>query len=406
MPRGLYSAFECTLQRIRSQSQSRSAQAMTVLMWTTLARRPLSVEELCQAVTVEVGDTRVDDEDIPGIRSLLMCCLGLVIVDVKSSTVRLMHYSLQEYLATHSGLFLNGHSSIAETCLTYLNFEVFNVPYTHRLKKIYPFLVYASCEWGNHVRQKTSQSMKDLAVKLLINCEDFHCPRMILFRDIHGYGSGKRFSGLHIAAFFGIKNVVQYLTREGQINSKDNSGRTALSYAASNGHEAVVRLLLNRSDINVNSSDGDGYTVLSLAAMKGHETIVRLLLDRSDINANLLDEDGNTVLSRAVLNGHKAVVRLLLNRNDMNINVNLLDEDGNTAMMRLLLDRNDINVNLLKKDGNTALSLAAENGHEAMVRLLLDRNDINVNLLDEDGNTTLSLAASKEHEAVVRLLLD
>ena len=55
------------------------------------------------------------------------------------------------------------------------------------------------------------------------------------------------------------------------------------------GHEAVVKLLLERENVDPNRSDKDGRTPLWWAAMKGHEGVVKLLLEREDIDPNLSD---------------------------------------------------------------------------------------------------------------------
>ena len=61
---------------------------------------------------------------------------------------------------------------------------------------------------------------------------------------------------------------------------KDEYGRTPLSLVAEEGHEAVVRLLVERDDVEADSNDKWGQTSLSRAAGGGHEAVVRLLVGR------------------------------------------------------------------------------------------------------------------------------
>ena len=81
---------------------------------------------------------------------LLACFLGLVTVEKSSSTVRLIHYTLQEYLSHNPNLFLKPRPIIAEVCLTYLNFpQIMGISPTLRsAPTTVPFVEYASYYWG------------------------------------------------------------------------------------------------------------------------------------------------------------------------------------------------------------------------------------------------------------------
>jgi ankyrin repeat protein len=52
------------------------------------------------------------------------------------------------------------------------------------------------------------------------------------------------------------------LERRHDVNAKDKNGRTPLSWAAQNGHEAVVKLLLDNSS-DVDSKDNADRTPLT-----------------------------------------------------------------------------------------------------------------------------------------------
>jgi ankyrin repeat protein len=75
---------------------------------------------------------------------------------------------------------------------------------------------------------------------------------------------------------------------------KDEYGRTPLLWAAENGHEAVVKLLLDK-DADIESKDKNDRTPLSWAAKKAHEAVVKLLLDKNgDVKSK--DDDDRTPL--------------------------------------------------------------------------------------------------------------
>src|ERR1700761_7540161 len=118
---GLEAAYGPTLERIRAQGDQRCKLGVMALMWICHSERPLRAEELCQALAIKIGATDCNAGNVFSIWTVLSCCQGLVVVDKQGSTVRLIHYTLQEYLTNDRNIFQSPHSTIAETCLTYLN---------------------------------------------------------------------------------------------------------------------------------------------------------------------------------------------------------------------------------------------------------------------------------------------
>jgi ankyrin repeat protein len=126
-----------------------------------------------------------------------------------------------------------------------------------------------------------------------------------------------------------------------------------LAWAISRRYDAVVRLLLRKSDIDLESRDCLSnemfpmfYTPLSYAAFYGHEAVVKLLLE-AGAEVESKDYYDVTPLQVAVRNGHVAIVKLLL-------------EAG-------------AKVDSKNRFGETPLQVAAEHGNEAIVKLLSSR---------------------------------
>ena len=110
---GLSDAYAATLSRLKAQKGHKSVLGLKVLMWVLFSERPLRAEELRHALGVEIGSGDLDPENVPALRTLVASCLGLVTVEAYSSTVRLVHFTLQEHLSSDLTLFHSPHSAIA-----------------------------------------------------------------------------------------------------------------------------------------------------------------------------------------------------------------------------------------------------------------------------------------------------
>ena len=199
-------------------------------------------------------------------------------------------------------------------------------------------------------------------------------------------------------------------------------------YAAENGQDTVVQLLLNQGAA-IEVQENDGRTPLSYAAEHGYKHIVQLLLAQ---NANVDTEDNAGMtpflwiigiyastlpyVSPIELNDNKALLnyqmhlmllkqqnkkRLLLARFDSRPDGTL---DDRMAIIQSMLAK-DAKLNAKRNDGKTALMCAAEQGWDRVVQLLLDKG-ADIEAVDNNGKTALIVAAQRGWDRVVQLLLD
>lgn len=134
--------------------------------------------------------------------------------------------------------------------------------------------------------------------------------------------------GIWAAAIDNDETKLRSLTEMGHLHDKDNSGYTALHYAARSGHLAICRILLDNG-ICVNETTHGGSTALHRAAMMGHDPIVKLLLTRK-ANPLLQDSDGKTALHRAAENEHYESCQILLQHEPSLVRAT--DRKGNTPI--------------------------------------------------------------------------
>ena len=420
---GLRDAYSATLARIKAQKGSKSKLGIQALMWLSHSERPLNVDELCHALGVEIGTTDLNYRNIPAIETLLGCSLGLITVEASTYAVRLVHYTLQEYLSDNTDLFHSPHAVIAEACLTYLNFQcIRDLSRTDHWPWPQSLLQYASYYWGTHARREITKSVNTLALNLLDGFDKHVSSEVLLSRRCDNWDSRLRqcnstgFTGLHCTAYLGIVEITVALLemKKWDLNATDVKGNTAISWAVRKGHGAIVEILLAQEDAILGTADENGRTPQSWAVINKREDIVKTLLEREDVTPNTVDKDGQTSLSLAIERGHGAIVKMLLERED--IIPDIADQDGRTPLswaaergyedvVKMLLGRKGVAPNAADGDGRTPLLWAAKNRRGAVIKMLLEREDITPDTPDEDGRTPLSWAAEYGYGDVVKILL-
>lgn len=102
-------------------------------------------------------------------------------------------------------------------------------------------------------------------------------------------------TALHQVASLGLSSLLPIVLGAG-VNSRTRGGQSAIHYAASKGHTALVERLLQVPEIDVKSADKLGQTALHRAAVLGRTEIATLLLSREPSIINYRDFEGNTAL--------------------------------------------------------------------------------------------------------------
>ncbi|PNY26502.1 Ankyrin repeat domain-containing protein 50 [Tolypocladium capitatum] len=467
-------AYNDAIERIEGQVKDQEDLAKQVLSWITCAKRQLTTTELQHALAVEVGAPELDEDNMPQIEDIISACAGLVTVDQESKTIRLVHYTAQEYFERlRMGLFPDAQLDIATICIAYLSFKAFDEGFCgaddvfeERLRS-HPFYNYASRNWGHHVYEASSLfpgliDFLECEHKVVASAQALIVAKLYPEHCQYSQDATRVVSGLHLAAYFGLSEVVRILLGRGHgADTADSDERTPLSHAAERGHDAVLETLLAQEvevDSRATIRGNRGRTPLSFAAENGHLTIVKALLERgaqansqehslppgwerrsteagriyfvdhrarrttwtypnveqSSDEAEPTDKHGPTPLLYAAKGGHQAVVELLLATRG--IDVNLQDNMGRTPLsaaasyghqdiVELLFNVGKAETDVKDKLGETALHLAAINGSRATVSFLLGTGKFEADLKDDIGQTPLFNAAEQGHECIVTLLL-
>jgi ankyrin repeat protein len=438
MPRALNDAFRLTMERVKNQTSDIAEQALNILKWIFLAERPLTLEELRHALAIEPGLEELDEEDFIDPESIFEGCFGLVTMDKATSTLRLVHKSLQDYLDTQyeeGQLFQGGHGEIALACLTYISFDIpdfIHLVMEDEVFRTYALLEYAFYNWGNHARKEKTRSTPNEIVTLLRETHDSHpfFQRLLTWPIRRNFGENKQYLtapklqigeddvgsqnlALVVAAFFGAESVVRGLVdcQDIDVNAQDAGERVALSWAAGRGYIAIVELLIHHKDIEIDIKDMGGLTPLAIAAKAGHREVVRVLLERN-ADVNTKDDNGRTALSLATRGGHTEVVRVLLDAGavvdpedtTVRTTLSIAAYENHTDILELLLERG-ANINAKGKYDRNPLSYAVDIGCEEIVRLLLDRGG-DVDERDSRGRTAVSLAAESGWQDILSLLVE
>ncbi|KAF2398507.1 hypothetical protein EJ06DRAFT_544172 [Trichodelitschia bisporula] len=343
LPKDLSETFSRILEKY---ARSGKEYQRPILELVTVARQPLSTEQLDEALSVVPGDTNWDESKllIDPIRTL-SCCGSLLIVDEEEHTVRLIHHSVKQFLidnfaATSSSDFvLDAETTMANIIITYLNYSIFETQIArtggslnvaasipdHVLKSTLDYATGKRVQgWASKLLNLRSKSDVDLAgimttaryrhvepirehpfllyarkygrkhiicnttmAKLIITT----MAKLSLPSDISGFDWAQ--AALETAARSGNEIITELLLTLGSDpQHPNNDKRTLLHHASKSRNEAGVNMLL-KVDAVVNPIDSFGQIPLHLASELGNVNTMELLLARGKSGANHADFQGN-----------------------------------------------------------------------------------------------------------------
>ncbi|KAM3071951.1 hypothetical protein ACMFMF_007348 [Clarireedia jacksonii] len=463
LPRTLSETFSRILAKSLPLAESYQTR---ILKLVTVANRPLTTEELREAVSVNPGNTNWNPELLLNdLYSTLTCCGSLVIVDEEEMTVRLVHHSVKSFLLSSAQdtsripfTAASAEREMADVIITYLNYGIFD---TQVSTAVVPQISAASAP--SRIIDSTlasSSSVRWIALKLLKskkqpNCdmsqilseatkhlqsksaEKFHFydyaksnwlkhiwgtvekrttnynlllklfERKILdvdTTDEHGQGP------LSWAIIHGEDKAFELLLDHKKIAAEWNRNVAIMWWAIENGHLRLLKLMLEKgANPELKYTQHDNRTVLSLVAEHGYDLVVSLLLEYG-AQLDSSDRFDKSPLWWAVNANHATIARLLLDKGaDPEGGIRqpplvIAAESGRHKIVELLLEKR-AQIDPSSHWNRTALSYAAGNGHKQVVRILLEKG-AKIESKDDSHRTALSYTAGNGHEQVVRILLE
>ncbi|KAF1950654.1 ankyrin [Byssothecium circinans] len=432
LPKTIDEAYD----RILSKSHDLE-KAKKILHIIVPATRPLTVTEMALAFVLQENHRSYDalhlnlipkDRFREKVRDI--CGLFVTIID---SRLYLLHQTAKEFLVQnntanspkgvpmdlnwkHSLRPQESHRILTEICIWHLLLEDFeNSPLGEdgslsQYVEDHNFIDYSAKHWAAHFRELQIEVQGAMTRSILKICETSSRRCLTWFR-IYWTSTNTDFpwgfTNLMIVSYFGLQTAVKHLLKmDGvDLNSRDDTyQRSALSWAAGNGFDAVVKLLVNNVSTGrrvvrllsgkrakIDAVDRYGRTPLSYAVWIRNVAVVELLI-KAGAQADLKDEIKGTPLSYAVCNGYKEMIELLL-KGDTQVDFEDISKEllfsaakkGHEDVVRLLLNTGKTDLDARDNDSETPLSWAARNGHGAIVKLLLATGYVNVNWKDTNG---------------------
>ena len=206
-------------------------------------------------------------------------------------------------------------------------------------------------------------------------------------------------NAMYLAAYDGGLELMEFLAENDVPSSlQDADDDLPLHRAASGGHSACVKFLVN--DSNVNQQGWNGTTPLYNAVKSGSVGCVAILLERG-ANPNITTKDEQAALTTALFLRHFSIASLLLDKDaDPLLNCDVFG--GSPLLAAATVWNRDTCDRLLRKGCNglqqgrhgwTAFARAVQSGDEALVESFITHGQNGCHLRNDTGGSVFHLAS-------------
>ncbi|RGP77488.1 hypothetical protein FLONG3_4407 [Fusarium longipes] len=428
-------------------SQQGNKSLLSLLTWSCLASRPLTLAELRVALSLEMVPKLESTKDLSqaepftryisdeNFQSWIKATSWGLLETVSISgqrVVKVMHDSISSFF-TSKGLDILSyssqtpeaptsplqiaHKSLATSLLRYLALLPKEPQWEQRIHTEPPLglLRYAGANWSHHISAAgLSKPDASKMLKLLQWPSDGVLNAVVkLDQENHSIGELQGTLWAHIFAVYGHATLLSVAIKKAGTESLglfDSQKRNPLHHAAIHGHLAASKQLL-KSGAKADVRAINGQTPLHFSAVQGHQNVLKPLVDSDPSLVSATNDLEQAPLLLAVIRGSSSAIKLLLERG---AEVKTLDRSKSSILhhavgtdkanvLKLLLD-SGADMNLQNGQGRTPLHLAIAEDRPAIIKLLLERG-CRVDIPDVSGKTALHMVAISGNKSCAQELL-
>ena len=449
LPPTLHATYERILQRINRSNKDIQQLVQRSLRWLVCSRDHLTSQALCEAISLETGDTSLDPTRISDEKEILRWCSSLVRRSALGDGLELAHFTVKDFLMTgidqrdrEFGVYhvdLDDDGELAEGCLTYLSFQecksegdIGEMPPPQSWKGL-SLHAYAILNWPEHVRHNLSKPVVLSLTQELLHPSKQHTISWAQALRSIVYGRSytdtkdadpRTANPLHFASMLSLPECCEWLLEKGCYINQPSAFGTPLECALA-GYLAMA----GRASLRIQPGSLPNKTAESRLAT------VKLLMDNgANVHRSSLGQPSPLFIALrtadkvsciellrkgALIDSNASEELSLPNRHDLaceileGIDAASLRSEDRTMLLdaalrseRFSKDELITTVAHKSQDTSSVFLTAAEYGQLSVVEKILQDHTFNINVArSQDQRSALHLAASNDHVDIVKLLI-